>query len=171
MSDFYSPYAGPNTTYHHPQQSSSSTYAPYPTTDPYREQPSHHENNNNNNTVLPQQSHLPSIWNPAVAATLSAASNAVVGNPNVMLDMGLKAGRTFLDQGTAKMIPGLERTMTYLRIYFAVNNSYVKRKMQRVLFSFPYRNWKRLVRHSIILNVFLNMISPFLLFGKCVCIY
>lgn len=41
------------------------------------------------------------------------------------------------------MIPGLERTMRELRVYFAVNNSYVKKKMTRVLFSFFFKNWKR----------------------------
>jgi len=42
------------------------------------------------------------------------------------------------------MIPGLERAMMGLRVYFAVNNVYVKRKMGRVLFPFLKRDWRRL---------------------------
>jgi hypothetical protein len=77
----------------------------------------------------------------------SVASNAVgsaASNPNAMFDLGIKAGHTFLDQGTARMIPGLEKVMRELRVYFAVDNSYVKAKMLRVLFSFFYKTWKRI---------------------------
>jgi hypothetical protein len=138
MNDFYSPY--PNSNFSNYQQHpSSSSY-----NTPYSEQQASHDTSNQPKTSI-LQSQLPSIWNPAVTATLSAAS----GNPNMLMDMGLKAGQTFLDQGTARMIPGLEKTMRYLRVYFAVNNSYVQRKMNRVLFSFFFRNWKRLVRLMI----------------------
>ena len=97
------------------------------------------------------------FWNPAMASTFasvatsaaaSAALNGTSQNPNAMLDLGLKAGHTFLDQGTARMIPGLEKLMRQLRGYFAVNNKYVKRKMMRVLFSFCYRDWQRLTVDS-----------------------
>ena len=151
MSDFQ--YPGSNSTYYHQPSSSAYTYNPYATEQQSNHEPSSKPIPNSNYDYIPNnnfissslQSQIPSVWNPAVAATLSAASNAVTGNPNVMLDMGLKAGQTFLDLGTARMIPGLEKTMRYLRVYFAVNNAYVSRKMKRVLFSFVYPDWKRLV--------------------------
>lgn len=65
-------------------------------------------------------------------------------NPYAMMDIGMKAGQTFFDEGIARMIPGLERSMTALRVYFAVNNGYVKRKMQRVLCAFFYKDWCRI---------------------------
>ena len=37
--------------------------------------------------------------------------------------------------------------MRELRVYFAVNNKYVKKKMLRVLFSFFFKNWRR-VEHD-----------------------
>mmetsp|Transcript_16689 Transcript_16689/g.31620 ORF Transcript_16689/g.31620 Transcript_16689/m.31620 type:complete len:396 (+) Transcript_16689:17-1204(+) len=86
------------------------------------------------------------FWNPNMASTFASVASTAVGsasNPNAMFDLGIKAGHTFLDQGTARMIPGLERIMRELRVYFAVDNSYVKAKMQRVLFSFFYKVWKR----------------------------
>lgn len=87
------------------------------------------------------------FWNPTMASTFASVASTAVGsasNPNAMFDLGLKAGHTFLDHGTARMIPGLERVMRELRVYFAVDNSYVKAKMQRVLFSFFYKTWKRI---------------------------
>lgn len=82
-----------------------------------------------------------------MASTFASVASTAVGsasNPNAMFDLGIKAGHTFLDQGTARMIPGLERVMRELRVYFAVDNSYVKAKMQRVLFSFFHKTWKRI---------------------------
>mmetsp|Transcript_12401 Transcript_12401/g.18544 ORF Transcript_12401/g.18544 Transcript_12401/m.18544 type:complete len:261 (+) Transcript_12401:996-1778(+) len=75
----------------------------------------------------------------------AAASAALQGgsNPNAMLDVAGKIGHTFLDEGTARMIPGLEQFMSQLRVYFQVDNTYVKSKMLRVLFSFFFKNWSR----------------------------
>jgi len=42
------------------------------------------------------------------------------------------------------MVPGLERFMTALRIYFAVDNRYVQKKIQIVLFPFLKKKWKRM---------------------------
>ena len=72
--------------------------------------------------------------------------NGNLSDPNAILNIGMTYGRSFLDHGTARMIPGLDRTMRYLRIYFAVDNGYVKRKMGKVLFSFFYKRWRRMVR-------------------------
>merc|ERR1711937_893763 len=41
------------------------------------------------------------------------------------------------------MVPGLEKSLINLKIYFAVNNLYVKRKICRVLLSFFHTDWKR----------------------------
>ena len=89
------------------------------------------------------------FWNPSSmtnAFASAAASAALQGgsNPNAMLDVAGKLGHTFLDEGTARMIPGLEQLMSQLRVYFQVDNTYVKSKMLRVLFSFFFKNWSRI---------------------------
>mmetsp|Transcript_26495 Transcript_26495/g.31257 ORF Transcript_26495/g.31257 Transcript_26495/m.31257 type:complete len:276 (-) Transcript_26495:114-941(-) len=93
-------------------------------------------------TTTPTAPTPPLFWNPALAATV--ASSAMAGDKNAIMDMGLMQGQKFLDEGFARMIPGLERGMMGLRIYFAVNNSYVKRKMLRVLFPFLTKDWGRI---------------------------
>lgn len=84
---------------------------------------------------------MPNIWNPALA---TVAATAMAGKNEAYVDMGIIGAKKFLDEGIARMIPGLDSTMRYLRIYFAVNNSYVKRKMGMVLFSFFNREWRRM---------------------------
>jgi YIF1 len=100
----------------------------------------------------------PSFWNPTTAATMAAvagslASSASGGKLGVggsvdagtMLDFASTAGKTFLQSGTARMIPGLEAAMQLLRRYFAVDNQYVVKKMKRVFFPFLNKNWQRTV--------------------------
>lgn len=82
---------------------------------------------------------MPNIWNPVTAA----AAGAMTGNKEAYVDMGIIGAKKFLDEGIARMIPGLDYTMRSLRIYFAVNNTYVKRKIGMVLFSFFNREWRR----------------------------
>mmetsp|Transcript_21212 Transcript_21212/g.52194 ORF Transcript_21212/g.52194 Transcript_21212/m.52194 type:complete len:375 (+) Transcript_21212:118-1242(+) len=48
-----------------------------------------------------------------------------------------------VDIGIARLIPGVDYTMQTLRTYYAVDNNYVKRKMQKVLFPFLSKHWKR----------------------------
>jgi len=86
---------------------------------------------------------LPPSWNPAVKAVASAAK-VHMSNPNAALEISMGVGQRFLAKGTSCMVPGFERVMINLRIYFAVNNQYVKRKIYRVLFSFFYTHWKRM---------------------------
>jgi hypothetical protein len=81
------------------------------------------------------------IWNTNMVSMAAAAASS---NPDAMFSMAQKATHTFLDQGTARMIPGLERLMSTLRLYFAVDNNYVKKKMMRVLFSPFYKHWARM---------------------------
>lgn len=96
----------------------------------------------------PQQS--PAFWNPAAAANLAAfaMSTAASGGSSdgAMLDLAGAAGKSFLENSSARMIPGLERTMCALRSYFAVDNRYVMLKMKRILFPFLCKQWKRQVR-------------------------
>jgi len=79
---------------------------------------------------------MPNVFNPALIA---AAASATTGNSDDIFKAGIGVGKSFW----ARMIPGLAMMMKHLRIYFAVDNQYVKRKIGRVLFSFFYRNWKR----------------------------
>jgi hypothetical protein len=49
------------------------------------------------------------------------------------------------ESGFARIIPGFDSTMQTLRSYYAVDNNYVKRKMQKVLFPFVSKSWRRTV--------------------------
>ena len=89
-----------------------------------------------------QQAQPSSIFNPA--ATVMAA--AVSGNNDAMMKAATDVGQQFLAQGTARLVPGLDLFMRTLRVYFAVDNRYVKTKIGRVLFPFTKRNWARMVR-------------------------
>lgn len=50
-----------------------------------------------------------------------------------------------VDFGIARLIPGVDYTMQTLRTYYAVDNNYVKRKLQKVLFPFTSKHWSRTV--------------------------
>ena len=99
----------------------------------------------------PQQQHTSSnaldgamnFWNPAMAMAAQAAVTGKVGDSNAMMNVAESMGKDFLEKGWAKAVPGLERSMVGLRPYFAVDNSYVKRKMIKVLFPFIYQDWAR----------------------------
>lgn len=87
------------------------------------------------------------FWNPAAAAAaMSMAGSMANGglSNDAVLDLASNAGKTFLQSGTARMMPGMQGFMGHLRTYFAVDNRYVKRKMQKVLFPFVSKNWRRL---------------------------
>jgi len=89
---------------------------------------------------------IPNMWNPTLATAAASAvlNGGTSANNEALWGAGIQVGKEFLDKGTAQMIPGLERTMRYLRVYFAVDNGYVKRKIGRVLFSFAHKRWRRL---------------------------
>jgi hypothetical protein len=97
-----------------------------------------------------QQTGLPSVWNPAAAAAAMAAvasgssAGSLMTNDAVLHSIS-SAGQSFFQQGTARMIPGLESTMLTLRYYFAVDNRYVMLKIQKVLVPFFSNDWKRQV--------------------------
>lgn len=83
------------------------------------------------------------FWDPAMATVAKAAVTGNLGDSKVMMGMAESMGKDFLEKGWAKAVPGLERSMVGLRPYFAVDNSYVKRKMTKVLFPFLYKDWSR----------------------------
>lgn len=92
----------------------------------------------------PQHSQQPpaqTFWNPATA--MSAAAAFTSSDSNAMYNVAESMGKQFLETGVAKAVPGLERSLLALRPYFAVDNSYVKAKMVRVLFPFLSRDWAR----------------------------
>ena len=100
-----------------------------------------------------QQQQPMNFWNPTTAALMSNAATAAatgkMGDSQAMMNMAESMGIQFLETGWAKTVPGLERSMVALRIYFAVDNAYVKRKMVKVLFPFAFRDWSRKESHDI----------------------
>ena len=101
-----------------------------------------------------QQHQQPSLWNPATAATMVAmAGSGAAGMSNdAMFDLASTAGKSFLQSGTARMVPGVESTMQMLRHYFAVDNRYVQLKMRKVLFPFFDKQWARVVSFFLVLD-------------------
>jgi hypothetical protein len=110
-------------------------------TDPQPQQQSGQQSSSNN---TPQQQQA--FWNPAAAASVMSMAAGSGFSNDTMLELASNAGKSFFQSGSARMIPGLETTMGKLRVYFAVDNRYVKRKMQKVLFPFLSKHWKREVR-------------------------
>lgn len=92
----------------------------------------------------------PSFWNPATAATMAAMAGSMaqngMANPDAMLNLAGQASQSFFKNSAARLIPGFESFMISVRGYFAVDNNYVLRKMQRICFPFLAKSWKRLVR-------------------------
>jgi hypothetical protein len=96
-----------------------------------------------------QPAAAPAFWNPATAATVTALAGSMANtgfSNDAMLDLASSAGKSFLKNGSARMVPGLESTMLALRSYYAVDNRYVMRKMQKILMPFLSKNWRREVR-------------------------
>lgn len=130
MGDFGG-YGGGNTNSQQWQQPQRDPLQPYPSQQ--QQQPQ-------------AQQPQPNFWNPAMASVAAVAGS--MDN-----DTMLKVGKSFLQSGTAKMVPGLESSMLVLRRYFAVDNKYVKSKMVKVLFPFRTKNWKRVVSLVIIFQL------------------
>ncbi|EJK45505.1 hypothetical protein THAOC_35879 [Thalassiosira oceanica] len=85
---------------------------------------------------------MSNVFNPANIA-MAANAAKVIGGGNVD-----QAAKDFLDDGWAKLIPFLERSLIALRPYFALDNGYVKRKMFRVLFPFLHKQWAREIQEQ-----------------------
>jgi len=91
-----------------------------------------------------QQQQQQNFWNPATMASVAAVAAGGMNNDS-MLDFASNAAGSFLQSGTARMVPGLESSMLRLRRYFAVDNYYVRGKMLKIIFPFRSKNWKRVV--------------------------
>ena len=87
----------------------------------------------------PPKPTMPNLFNPANAATAAALLS---GNQDALFQVG----QNFIGKVPGQMQPGVGRFMGALRVYFAVDNHYVKSKMQRILFPFVFKKWVRTVR-------------------------
>ena len=135
------------------QQQPTATSHHQTTTNPNQQYQQHQSqamssNNNVQQQQQQQQTNNAPFWNPSTATAVAGfAAQAAAGNfsNDAALDLAGKLGSRVWESGPASMIPGFDRTMQALRSYYAVDNRYVKRKMQKVLFPFLARNWKRMV--------------------------
>ena len=82
------------------------------------------------------------FWNPTMTTMATAAATGQF-NSTAAMNVAEGLGKDLFEKGWAKAVPGLERSMIGLRPYFAVDNSYVKRKMIRILFPFLHKEWAR----------------------------
>jgi hypothetical protein len=103
-----------------------------------------------------QQQPVQAFWNPAggafamqnsAVAMAGLAGMAATGGltSDAMIDWAVRGGSAAWKSGGASMIPGMDTAMLMLRPYFSVDNRYVKRKMQKILFPFLSVQWKRSV--------------------------
>ena len=100
------------------------------------------QNSNNTQQQHPQQTQQ-QFFNNAQAAATGLFAKGVTGNLNaddVMNETQKLFGGVFRSG-----IPGVDGIMNTLRAYFAVDNRYVKRKMQKCLFPFISKQWRRFV--------------------------
>ena len=58
-----------------------------------------------------------------------------------MLNFGLSAGQDLLNRQKAKWLPGMTDFFISLRIYFAVSNSYVLKKLSILLYPISNQYW------------------------------
>jgi hypothetical protein len=86
------------------------------------------------------------MQNSAVAMAGLAGMAATGGlTSDAMIDWAVRGGSAAWKSGGASMIPGMDTAMLMVRPYFSVDNRYVKRKMQKILFPFLSVQWKRSV--------------------------
>lgn len=77
---------------------------------------------------------MPNLFNPATAA---AAQVLIAGDKEAAI-------KRMIANVPGRMTPGLGRLVDTLKMYFAVDNHYVKKKLQRILMPFVFTSWKRL---------------------------
>uniref|UniRef100_A0A7S1Z347 Protein YIF1 n=1 Tax=Trieres chinensis TaxID=1514140 RepID=A0A7S1Z347_TRICV len=127
---------------------SSSSYGAYGgAQQSWQQQPLAPEKPSNNGTMEGSYSNQPAqqpLFDPSMAAAAMTSVAAQGFTPDAMFGQGQKLVEGFLDKSTARFIPGLDLFMRTLRVYFAVDNRFVKGKAQRVLFPFVYKDWARL---------------------------
>ena len=62
-----------------------------------------------------------------------------------MFDLGISAGKSIIDKEQAKWMPGISDFWSSLRIYFAVSNNYVMKKILIVLYPMRNQAWGRIL--------------------------
>eukprot|EP00532_Pseudo-nitzschia_australis_P002086 CAMPEP_0168183968 /NCGR_PEP_ID=MMETSP0139_2-20121125/12938_1 /TAXON_ID=44445 /ORGANISM="Pseudo-nitzschia australis, Strain 10249 10 AB" /LENGTH=353 /DNA_ID=CAMNT_0008105457 /DNA_START=52 /DNA_END=1110 /DNA_ORIENTATION=+ len=93
-----------------------------------------------------QQAAAQPFWSPNVqqAATQAAAGfMAQAATGNLTSEKVLSQGMDEIQKAFGGGIPGMNYVMRTLRSYFQVDNRYVKRKLQNVLFPFLNKQWRR----------------------------
>ena len=66
-----------------------------------------------------------------------------------MLNFGLSAGQDLLNRQKAKWLPGMTDFFISLRIYFAVSNSYVLKKLSILLYPISNQYWGRIAADEV----------------------
>eukprot|EP01041_Mallomonas_annulata_P004367 gene4366-8693_t len=61
-----------------------------------------------------------------------------------MLNFGLSAGQDIISKQRERLMPGVSIFWNSLKVYFAVNNNYVLRKLATVLYPISNKKWTRL---------------------------
>ena len=61
-----------------------------------------------------------------------------------MMNFGLSAGQDLLNKQRDKWLPGATNFWHSLKIYFAVNNKYVLKKLTMILYPMSNKAWKRI---------------------------
>lgn len=62
-----------------------------------------------------------------------------------MLNYGYSAGQQILRSQRAKYMPGLSDFWSSLKVYFAVSNSYVLKKLSIVIYPMRHQTWGRIL--------------------------
>jgi protein transport protein YIF1 len=150
-------YGGSSSNNNDPYQQSNSQQQwqqrqSYPYHQPQQQQQPVYNNAGPGGYPQPAAGAAPSVnfWNPATAMTMAAMAGNSGNSSDAMFEIAGAAGASLLQQGSARMIPGMHSTMTTLRYYFAVDNRYVSTKIRKVIFPFVSKQWARQVRVGIV---------------------
>jgi len=65
------------------------------------------------------------------------------------MNLGLSAGKDILHKQTEKLMPGVSIFWNSLKIYFAVSNSYVLKKILTVLYPISNKKWTRMSTEDV----------------------
>ncbi len=61
-----------------------------------------------------------------------------------MINYGLNVGQDLINKQKDKWMPGVSGTWNSMKIYFAVNNTFVMKKIFQIVYPFSNKNWFRL---------------------------
>jgi hypothetical protein len=102
------------------------------------------QQNTTNSTQQPNNNSTPAFWNPTMSGIASQMASQVVTKA-VTGGISDEDFKNAWNIGSARIVPGFDYSMQTLRAYYAVDNHYVKKKMQKILFPFLSKNWRRMV--------------------------